>query len=86
MDFLRRLIEKFISERLRHRRLYRITAVLACFVVFVTTYALILPAITMDKRTALVTPGVESRSLRAAAEDGDGREAGPADWAQLCSI
>ena len=52
MQFLQRLIENFIKEHVRRKRLYRVVSVLACIVVFVTTYAMILPAITLDRATA----------------------------------
>ena len=59
MQFLQRLIENFIKEHVRRKRLYRVVSVLACIVVFVTTYAMILPAITLDRATAEEQPGIE---------------------------
>jgi len=47
----------------------RIFAVLAAVVVFVTTYELILPAITMDKRKAAEAPGVEIRTMDESLEE-----------------
>ena len=74
MQFLQRLIENFIKEHVRRKRLYRVVSVLACIVVFVTTYAMILPAITLDRETAEEQPGIE---VEAAGEeiDPDGDEA-----------
>ena len=74
MEFLRRLIAKIMNEHRRLRRLYRVVSVLACIVVFVTTYAMILPAITLDQETAEEQPGIE---VEAAGEeiDPDGDEA-----------
>lgn len=59
MQFLQRLIEIFIKEHGRRKRLYRVVSVLACIVVFTTTYAMILPAITLDQETAEEQPGIE---------------------------
>lgn len=59
MQFLQRLIEIFIKEHGRRKRLYRVISVLACIVVFTTTYAMILPAITLDQETAEEQPGIE---------------------------
>ena len=44
----------------------RITGIIACLVVFVTTYALVLPAITLESRRAEMEPGL---SLSTAAEN-----------------
>ncbi len=41
--------EGYSGKRVRRRRIYKITSILAILVVFCTTYALILPAITMDQ-------------------------------------
>ena len=62
MQFLQRLIENFIKEHVRRKRLYRVVSVLACIVVFVTTYAMILPAITLDRATAEEQPGIETEA------------------------
>lgn len=62
MQFLQRLIEIFIKEHGRRKRLYRVISVLACIVVFTTTYAMILPAITLDQETAEEQPGIEAEA------------------------
>lgn len=59
MDFIFRLAEEFLKKHKRLNRYRRVFAVIAAVVVFATTYELILPAITMDKRRAADTPGVE---------------------------
>ena len=41
--------EKYTKERQRKKRWYRVVTCLACVVVFCTVYALILPAITLEK-------------------------------------
>ena len=41
----------FCSGRKNRKRWYRAVSILSCFVVFCTVYALILPAITMEKQT-----------------------------------
>ena len=45
--------ERYTSAHRRKRRWYRVTTCLAAVVVFCTTYALILPAITLEKQCAL---------------------------------
>lgn len=49
-----RLAEAGTKEKQRGKNRYRIMTVLACLVVFFTTYALILPAITMDSNKRLL--------------------------------
>lgn len=44
------------AKRLRRRRWHRIFSALACLVVFCTTYALILPALTMENQRVLDCP------------------------------
>ena len=45
--------ERYASAHKRKRRWYQVTTCLAAAVVFCTTYALILPAITLEKQCAL---------------------------------
>ena len=59
MDLIFRLAEEFLKKHKRLARYRRVFALLAAVVVFATTYELILPAITMDKKRALAEPGVE---------------------------
>ena len=59
MDFIIRLAEEFLKKHKRLARYRRVFALLAAVVVFATTYELILPAITMDRKRAAATPGVE---------------------------
>lgn len=42
---------QFLQRQKRRKRWYRIIGILSCFVVFCTVYALMLPAITMEKKT-----------------------------------
>lgn len=42
---------KLLQRQRRRKRWYQIVGILSCFVVFCTTYALILPAITMERTT-----------------------------------
>lgn len=42
---------KFLQRQKKRKRWYRAVSILSCFVVFCTVYALILPAITMEKQT-----------------------------------
>lgn len=48
---MQRLAASYIAQNHRHRVWKKIVSVLACIVVFCTTYALILPAITMESPT-----------------------------------
>ena len=52
MHFLDRMIEQFIRAKRKLKRWQKAVSVIAAVVVFVTTYALVLPAITLDKDTA----------------------------------
>ena len=52
MSFLDNLIEHFIRINRRMKRWKGMVSVLSAAIVFITTYALILPAITLDKDTA----------------------------------
>ena len=59
MDFINRLAEQFFKANRRLKRWQRVVSLLAAFVVFVTTYAMVLPAITLDKETASAQSGLE---------------------------
>ena len=59
MEFFIRIAEKFILANRRLRKLKRAVSVMMAITVFVTTYALILPAITLEKETASAQPGIE---------------------------
>ena len=59
MDFFNKLAEQFIRMNRRLRQWKRVVSALAAIVVFATTYALVLPAITLDKETAQQQPGIE---------------------------
>ena len=56
MDRLKEIIREIISRRSRYRRL---VLSLSCVVVFVTTYLLILPAITLEKDKAAEQGGID---------------------------
>ena len=58
MKLLRELIALILKEHEKLRRLYKAATVLACIVVFVTTYVLMLPAITLDKKAASQQTGL----------------------------
>ena len=73
MSFLDRLMEHFAKINRRMKRWKRVISALSALVVFCTTYALILPAITLDKETASAQPGIE-----VAANEGNIEEAGSA--------
>jgi len=59
MDFFNRIVEQFIRANRKLRRWQRAVSLLSALVVFFTTYALVLPAITLDKETASEQPGIE---------------------------
>ena len=58
MNSLWRKAAEFLNNRRKDKRWRKIVTSLAAVVVFVTTYALILPAITMDDETAEQEPGI----------------------------
>ena len=59
MHFFNRTVEQFLRAKKRLKRWQKAVSVMAAVVVFVTTYALILPAITLDKDTASGQSGIE---------------------------
>ena len=68
MNSLWRKAAEFLNNRRKDKRWRKIVTSLAAVVVFVTTYALILPAITMDDETAEQEPGIVLVQDEAAAE------------------
>ena len=58
MDFLLQKIEQILRHQKRWKKWQKVVASLACIVVFITTYALILPAITMDRDEAKSQGGI----------------------------
>ncbi len=58
MEFLNRLVAGLMRLHHRMRRWHRILLSMAMIVVFVTTYALILPAISLDEETTEALPGI----------------------------
>ena len=73
MSFLDNLIERFIKINRKMKRWQRFVSAVSAVVVFITTYALILPAITLDKDTAQQQPGIE-----VAASEGNVEKSGDA--------
>ena len=71
MNFIDKMVERFIKLNRRMKRWQRVVSVMAAVVVFATTYALILPAITLDKDTATAESGIE-----VAASENEAGEAG----------
>lgn len=59
MDFFNKLAEQFIKANRRLKKWQRVVSALAAVVVFVTTYAMVLPAITLDKETASAQAGIK---------------------------
>ena len=68
MNSLWRKAAEFLNNRRKDKRWRKIVTSLAAVVVFVTTYALILPAITMDDETAEQEPGIVLVQDESAAE------------------
>ena len=79
MDSLWKKAAEFLYNRRKDKRWRKIVICLAAVVVFVTTYALILPAITMDDETAEQEPGVvliqDEAATEAATVDAESAEA-----------
>ena len=71
MNFIDKMVEQFMKVNRRMKRWQRVVSVLSAIVVFVTTYALVLPAITLDKETATTQAGIEVAASESEAE-GDG--------------
>ena len=59
MNFFNKMAERFIKANRSLKKWRRVVSVLAAIVVFVTTYAMVLPAITLDKDTASTQSGME---------------------------
>ena len=59
MNFIDKMVERFIKLNRRMKHWQRVVSVMAAVVVFATTYALVLPAITLDSDTAATQPGIE---------------------------
>ena len=49
---------EYLKKKKRRESRKRIISILAAFVVFVATYALVLPALTLDVNTARMEPGM----------------------------
>lgn len=58
MEIIAQMVQAFARLRVRLSRHHRALLVMAAVVVFVTTYALMLPAVTLDEGTADDTPGI----------------------------
>ena len=59
MNLIDKMIEKFIKLNRKMRQYRRLISALSAIVVFVTTYAMILPAITLDRGTASMQNGIK---------------------------
>ena len=59
MDLINKMVECFLKANRRLKRWQRAVAVMAAVVVLATTYAFILPAVTLDKETASEQSGIE---------------------------
>ena len=62
MDIIRNMTEHFARLRRILSKKRKVVMALACVVVFVTTYALILPAITLDKDSAKDKTGMSIKT------------------------
>lgn len=68
MDFLLKKIEQILRYQRKWKKWQKVVASLACIVVFITTYALILPAITMDRDEAQSQGGISWEDMQEAEE------------------
>ena len=68
MDFLLKKIEQILRYQRKWKKWQKVVASLACVVVFITTYALILPAITMDRDEAQSQGGISWEEVQEAEE------------------
>ena len=76
MEFLRKLVEIIIRKHRQLKRLYRAVFALACIVVFVTSYALTLPAVTLDRETAEASAGIGEFEVQGQAAPESGESGG----------
>ena len=76
MEFLRKLVEIIIKKHRQLKRLYRTVFALACIVVFVTSYALTLPAVTLDRETAEASAGIGGFEVQGQASQESGESGG----------
>jgi LPXTG-motif cell wall-anchored protein len=67
MNMLRKMIAALEGQRTRDRKWLRMLTVCAAIVIFATTYALVLPALTLDNKTA---DDLDGLSLAAAEQSG----------------
>ena len=78
MNFVDKMIDRFFKLNRRLKKWQRVVSVLSAVVVFITTYTLILPAITLDKETASTQAGMEiAASENEPSSDGTVYEAEP---------
>ena len=70
MNFIDKMAERFMKVNKRMRHWKRVVSVLSAVVVFATTYALILPAITLDVQTASTQEGMEIAASENESESG----------------
>ena len=81
---IKRLLLKLKNIKISRRNAKKVLAVLSAITVFSTTYALILPAITIDKDTAIDEPGLDVYNT-----EGDGKlvlsDSVPGDLTDLVS-
>lgn len=81
---IKRLLLKLKNIKISRRNAKKVLAVLSAITVFSTTYALILPAITIDKDTAIDEPGLDVYNT-----EGDGKlvlsDSVPGDLTELVS-
>lgn len=64
MEWLIRMAEFFLRKRREMKRWHRVVTTGAIIAVFIATYALVLPAITIDKETTENTPGMRVESSK----------------------
>lgn len=68
MDILRKLLERLKAFHRKSRKLRKAVLAMSCVIVFVVTYALILPALTLDSGTADSQPGISVETAEESSE------------------
>ena len=79
MSFLTRLISLLMKGKKARKRLRRVNMTLASVIVFITVYMLILPAISIERETALEKPGIFLSDGNALVEDENNGDTGDYD-------
>ena len=58
VEWLKKIVQYYLENHRKLSRWKKVVSIMAALVVFVTTYALILPAITVDKESSTPDKGI----------------------------